>query len=320
MNVLHITNNYPTENLPVFGIFVKEQIEELSNIGVNNTIFFINGREKGKLEYIKCIYRLNKLMKKNKFDIIHCHHALSALCLIFSGNSNKNKVIVSFQNDPTKELGMHIFKFIKKRTCIQIFKNNSTLINKHSSCVYLPNGVNLDFFRPVNRIEACSKIGIDPSHKYILFISSNYIRKQKRYDRFQSVISLLNSANQKPEFKELKMTSTRRELVPFFFNAANLHLLTSDFEGSPNSVKEAMACNIPVVSTDVGNVKELLENVTNSYVAEGFRPEELVNLVKKSMCSSSSGKSGREKIMELKLDSKSVAKTILNLYKSLMFN
>ena len=55
MKVLHITNNYPTPNLPIFGIFVKEQIESLSKLNIDCDIFFINGREKGNFEYLKSI-------------------------------------------------------------------------------------------------------------------------------------------------------------------------------------------------------------------------------------------------------------------------
>ena len=81
MKVLHITNNYPTPNFPIFGIFVKEQIDSLSALGVENEVFFINGREKGKLEYVKSLqikkiferstrYRtLSSFIERNLFNI-----------------------------------------------------------------------------------------------------------------------------------------------------------------------------------------------------------------------------------------------------------
>jgi len=55
--------------------------------------------------------------------------------------------------------------------------------------------------------------------------------------------------------------------MPTLFNAADVLLLTSDREGSPNTVKEAMACNLPVVATDVGDVRSRLDGVANSHVA-----------------------------------------------------
>ncbi len=94
MKVLHITNNYPTNEYPIFGIFVKEQIDSLTELGVTNEVFFINGREKGKKEYIKSIFRLRKFLNNKKYDIIHCHHAFNAVRFILSGYSRKFKTVV----------------------------------------------------------------------------------------------------------------------------------------------------------------------------------------------------------------------------------
>ena len=66
-----------------------------------------------------------------------------------------------------------------------------------------------------------------------------------------------------------------RPLVPLYLNAANLHMISSDFEGSPNSVKECMCCNTPVVSTPVGNVVEMIGDIPGAYVTEGFTAEDL---------------------------------------------
>lgn len=313
MKVLHITNNYPTEKNPIFGIFVKEQIDSLTKLGLKNDIFFINGREKGELEYLKAITRLRNYLIKNQYDIIHCHHVLSAICLILSGYAKKNKTIVSFQNDPANELGLIFFKFIKKYAKAIILKNNSSQIdNKY--VYYLPNGVNTNFFKPSDKKEAYIKLNLDPSKKYILFVSSNFIRKQKRYDRFQATISILKEKHQNLE--ELVLMNTRRELIPFYFNAADIHLLTSDFEGSPNSVKEAMACNTSVVSTNVGNVKELLENVKGSFVSSSNDPKELARLAEIAL--NSKEQNGREKIIQLELDIDSVAKKLIDIYKKVL--
>ena len=114
--------------------------------------------------------------------------------------------------------------------------------------------------------------------------------------------------------EELKLINTERSLIPYYFNAASLHLLTSDFEGSPNSVKEAMACNIPVVSTDVGNVKEMLSGVEGSYVASTNNAEELAELVYKAL-NNKNNINSREVLIQKKLDIESVAKNIITIYK-----
>nr|WP_320118766.1 glycosyltransferase family 4 protein [uncultured Marinifilum sp.] len=315
MKVLHLTNNYPTKKYPISGIFVKEQIDSLEDIGIDTEVYLVNGRENGKLEYLKEIFRIRRFLKNRQFDVIHCHHALTALTLILSGKAKKSKVVVSFQNDPTHEFGLKLFSFIQKRTDAWIFKNNSSLISS-SNHYYLPNGVNTGFFQPIDKKEACKKLGLDEGKRYLLFVSSNFMREQKRYDIFTEVLRILREKHGLNDLEELKLINTKRELVPYYFNAASVHLLSSDFEGSPNSVKEAMACETPVVSTNVGNVEELLEKVNSSYVAEANDPEELASLVLQSL--NKPENNSREILIQKKLDIVSVAKKLQDLYASLI--
>lgn len=314
MKVLHLTNNYPTVTYPIFGVFVKEQIESIQNIGIDCDIFFINGREKGRMEYILSILKLRKHLKINTYDIIHCHHMLSALCLIFSGCEKSSKVIVSFQNDPDNEWGSFIYKFLKKRIDQSIFKNNSRFI-VDNSCYYLPNGVNTLFFMDKGKLESYKKLGLDESKIYILFVSSNFIRKQKRYDRFKEVLKILTSQYNWENIEELILVNTPRDLIPYYFSASSLHLLTSDFEGSPNSIKESMSCNTPVVSTPVGNVEEMLIGAPNCFVSNSFDPEELAYYCDKALKTSGSP---RDTIIEKKLDMGFVAIKLKNIYLALL--
>ena len=316
MKVLHITNNYPTKDHPIYGIFVKEQIESLTNQGIYNEVFFINGRERGKSEYIKSVYLLKKFLNNRQFDIIHCHHALSAVCMILSGESRKYKTILSYQNDPSKEQGKILYRFLKKKCRAIILKNNSTIVDNNST-FYQPNGVNIDFFKPINKNKSLEKLQLDNKKRYILFVSSNFVRQQKRHDKFQKVLQILRDKYKLFDIEEIMLVNTERSLVPYYFNAASLHLLTSDFEGSPNSVKEAMACNIPVVSTDVGNVSELLEGVNGSFVSKTSEPEELAFLAYQALTFKGEINS-REKLIEKKLDTESVAKNIISIYKKII--
>lgn len=312
MKVLHVTNNFPTIKHPIFGIFVKEQIDSLIKENVQSKVFFINGKEKGKIEYVKSIFRLSKLLKENSFDVVHCHHVFSAIVFLLTFKYKNNKSIVSFQNDPDKESILNLFNLVKNKVTCWIFKNNSIYV-KHKKGIYLPNGVNTFFFKPIDRIIAKNKLGLDINKKYILFVSSNYIRNQKRYDVFKATIKELKKNDDTIE--ELKMINVNRELTPYYFNAANLHLLTSDFEGSPNSVKESMSCNTPVVSRDVGNVRELFEGVDSCRIGSES-PKDLAELCLKIMDLKTIN--SRDAIIKKKLDIQSVAKNLKDLYINLI--
>lgn len=315
MKVLHLTNNYPTHRNPIFGIFVKEQIDSLNSYVDTNEVFFINGREKGKLEYFNAIRKLKAFLRNNNYDLIHCHHALSALVLILTG-IKKQKFIVSFQNDPNKELGRYVYSFINKRTNGIIFKNDSELVESNSRFHYLPNGVNLDFFKPLDKNESKQKLGLEKHKRYVLFVSSNFVRKQKRYDKFTKVLNLLRNRYGFENIEELKMINIDRKLIPLYFNSVDLHLLTSDFEGSPNSVKEALSCNIPVVSTNVGNVSSMINDTEGCFVSHNNSVENLAFLANKALKIEES--KGRERIVELELDKDSVAKKLIKVYQSVV--
>jgi len=324
MKVLHVTNAYPTANSPIYGIFVKEQIESLQkSYEFTSDIFFINAREKGKREYIRRLVSLRK--KIREYDIIHCHHVFCALVVLMV-RSKKNKIVVSFLSQGTIEfnarykipLADKLYKYIIQNTDARIFKFGlpNELINDRNS-YYIPNGVNMDLFRPMDKLEAKRKLNLALEKRYILFVSSvNVDRPEKRYDKFRATFDILKSKYNILDIEPLLLINEKRERVPLYFNASVIHLLTSDVEGSPNSVKESLACNTPVVSTNVGNVVDLLNNVKNCHVSHSKSPEELAEYCL-SVLANSEGVDLKEVIIKLRLDMRSVAERIIQVYKTM---
>lgn len=311
MRILHITNNFPTLNFPIFGIFIKEQIESLNKLGAENEVFFINSREEGKGAYLRSLWKLYRLLKQNRYDIIHCHHSFSGVIFMLSARWYKTKRLLSYQSDPRNEGGLLLFRILYLFFDKIILKNKPKDADK-AKIVYLPNGVNTSFFVPMDRNQCKDKLGLDKSKRYILFMDSYNRRPCKRIDRYSETLSILKEKYQHVDIEPLVLTNTARNLIPAYINASDLHLLTSDFEGSPNSVKECMACNIPVVSTPVGNVSDMLQEVEGSFVSKTFSPEELAELSDRSL---------RLKLVDSRysltkkgLDIETVAQRLLNLY------
>jgi len=317
MRILHITNNFPTPNFPIFGIFIKEQIESLNNLGVKNEVFFINSRDEGKVAYLRSLWRLRRLLKQKRYDIIHCHHSFSGVVFMLSGKWYKTRRLLSYQSDPRNEGGMVLFRVL------YLFFNKIILKNKPknegwSKIVHLPNGVNTSFFVPMDKNQCKEKLGLKKSKRYILFMDSNNRRPCKRIDRFSETLSILREKYKHFDLEPLVLTNTARNLIPAYINASDLHLLTSDFEGSPNSVKECMACNVPVVSTPVGNVNDLLHDVKGSYVSKSFTAEELAELSDKSLRNGLIA--SRDSLTDKELNIEIVAQKLLNLYADLTEN
>jgi teichuronic acid biosynthesis glycosyltransferase TuaC len=317
MKILHITNNYPTKKHPIFGIFVKEQIDSLTNAGVENHVFFINGRELGKKAYLKGVVGLRKVIKNGDFDIMHCHHVLSALILLLTFSCFKNKKIVSYQNDPDREGGVWLYKLVSFFFDGVILKNNkSEFISEKTH--YLPNGVNMSFFKPFNQMESKKTLNLNINTRYILFMDSYKRRTQKRIDRFDEVIRILKEDSQQYNIEPLILTNTSRNQIPLYLSAASLHIISSDFEGSPNSVKECLACNTKVVSTPVGNVEDLIGDVPSCYISKTFEPKELASLTLRAL--DAQDFDGRKCIFHKQLDTKNVAKKLIKIYKGLINN
>ncbi len=327
MKVLHVTNAYPYPGNPIYGIFIKEQIDSLHGTTATNVVRFINGQKYGKFEYIRALPGI--ISDAGNYDIIHCHHLLSALPLLLLKSYLKAKVIVSLMSDgkneillpnnfATRRFSSWAYRMVLSRSDSRIFKKRipeelSADRNSH----YLPNGVNLSLFEPISQSLAKEKLQLDPSKRYVLFVSSGGLhRPEKRYDKFRAVMKILKVEKGLNNIEELLLTSIPRELVNYYFNAASLHLLTSDFEGSPNSVKEALACNVPVVSTDVGNVRDIMQDTHPCGVSQSGSPSELASLAHQALTAERPANL-REQLIVNKFDSQSTASKLLQIYESI---
>ena len=321
MKVLQITTNYPTENNPIFGIFMKEQVESLEPLGVENTIFFSNGSEShpgikggGATVHLKSVFKLQWHLLRHHYDLIHCHSNISGLIFALSGGWLFNKCVLSFQNDPDRYQDAKLFKKLYPFFNRVIVKKPTKYLSR-SKVEYLPNGCNTDFFKPLDR-DACKKqLGLDAGKDYVLFVDSNTSKKrtQKRKDRFDETLRIVREKYGHQNVEELVMIGVERDMVPLYMNACKLHLMTSDQEGSPNSIKECIMCNVPIVSTDVGNVREMVTGIDGCYVSDEFSAEELASYVDKVL-KSNIPFNGRDTLIKKGYSMNEVAKKLVYIY------
>lgn len=285
IRVLHVTNAYPYDATPEYGVFVKEQIDSLPASEVSSQLVFINGRAFGKRAYWESLKNIRSLAKQ--CDVIHCHHLYSALCVLLSQSGRP--VVLSFLNDWLHEVKGARLRFFSRWLCEigvrfvdkVIFKSPipQGLVGS-GKVINLPNGVDSAFFDVVDRNVAKARLGLDSDKNYLLFVSSkNKLRAQKRYDLFAKVVERISCLRPDLNVEEFVMVGQTRDVVPTIFNAMSVHVLTSDFEGSPNSVKEALSCGVPVVSRDVGNVADMLRDVPFTAVVATDDVSEIASLV-----------------------------------------
>lgn len=285
--VLHVTNAFPTSATPEYGVFVKEQIESLDDNSFEHQIVFINGRDGGKRAYLDAVSIVRTHL--DGVDVIHCHHVYSLFVAILAGAVVRKPVILSFLNDWTYEVKGLPFSWLRSLVCrLAVYASSLTIFKSpipsavlgRADVVNLPNGVDEQRFSPLDRRGAKELLGLDLQSNYVIFVSSkNKFRKQKRYDIFSRTLAIVSERRPDLNVKELVMVGVSREDVLPMFCAASVHLLTSDYEGSPNSVKEALCCGTPVVSRRVGNVAEMLESVVGGYVVDSDSEEILADVL-----------------------------------------
>lgn len=290
---------------------MKSQAESLKNKGIELTIFPIIG--KGIWGYLKNIAPMKKQIEAIKPDIIHSHYSYCGI--ISSIASKKVPIVASLMGSDT-----HQSKFMK--FIIKFFSDyrwSKTIVKSEDmklrldlkNAIVLPNGVDLDLFKPLDKKECRINLGWKLDHKYILF-AANPDRKEKNFALAQATMDRIkiNSA-------ELKIIyHIDHSQMPVYLNAANVLLLTSKWEGSPNIVKEAMACNIPVVATKVGDIEYLFGN-TEGYYYTDPDPDKLAEKIN-YVLNNDIKPNGRQRIIDLKLDSESIADKLIQLYQEVL--
>jgi len=280
---------------------IKEQVD-LSTFSI---------RGKGCRAYLKGISGLRKYLKINDIDLIHAHYSYIGMV---AGLATKKPIVVSLMGSDIEDFWfgrvlIRIFaKLSWKAVIVKSERSKKHIKLRHANV--MPNGVDFETFKPIPYEEARQKLGLDRGKKYMLFLSDPG-RKEKNY-KLAAVGCKLLAVGWKLEL--LALYDIPHDDIPVYLSASGALLLTSHFEGSPNVVKEAMACNCPIVSTDVGDVKEVIGDTEGCFITS-FYPEDVASKIKLAL---EFGKrtNGREKIRHL--DSKIVAEKLVEVYESII--
>jgi len=315
--VLVVTNLWPTESDPGVGSFVRAQMESLLPLGVDFDVLFINGRE-SRWNYLRAIGELRRRLKRQRYDLIHAHFGLSGLvarCQL------KLPVVVSFMGDDvlgqpkldgritTMGRFYQISSFVLARLVAAVIVKSREMKSRLrlDRAYVIPNGVDLDLFSPADLAQARRGLGLDPAKKFILF-PYDPAEARKRYDLIEAAAS--RARTEIPELEILQVRGAPRQLMPIYMNAADVLVLASLFEGSPNAVKEAMAVNLPVVAVDVGDVTELLGPAEGNFLVPRD-PEAMASRIAE-ICRKGTRSRGREWISRLSMPN--VARQIVEVY------
>ena len=315
MNILFVCSG----NSPKFDIspFINAQAESLRKLGHTIDYYLIKG--KGIGGYISNIPKLKSFINKGNYDIIHAHYSF---CGVVSSLSTKKRVVCSLMGSDVKESGLWrllIRYFIKHKWQKTIAKSED--MKKElgiDKIVVIPNGVDLEIFKPLDKNECRKKIGWKQDGKIVLF-GADPNRTVKNFSLAKSSYNMLIERDPKlisMKIELITLGSIAHEIIPLYLNACDVLLLTSKWEGSPNIIKEAKACNIPIVCTDVGDVRWLLDGVDGCYITSQ-NPNDIADKLHRAL-SFNKRTTGREKLIQLGLDSTIIAQRIIEIYENVL--
>lgn len=303
MKILFIASGNKT-----FGIspIVKNQYKSLIDYGLEIQLFLIEG--KGFSGYLKNLFPLILTCAQNKPDIIHAHYSLSGF-LTFPLLTKPKVVSLMGSDIKSKNLYKHLinlfYRFIWKKTIVKSEDLKQSLNLKNA--IVIPNGVNTSKFHPGDKTEARKKLKW-PHNESIILFPSDPNRPEKNYNLLQSAIGYI-----KKSVQIKTMVDIPNEEVVHYYNAADVVVLPSLWEGSPNAVKEAMACNRPIVATPVGDIPLLLNGAEGTFITQ-FDEKDFANNISKALEYKSS--KGRVQITNLGITSDQIAQKLIQVYQS----
>lgn len=250
-------------------IFSRRQIRKLQEMGVEGEVYFLKSRT-NPFSLFRARKEVKQIMKHLKPDIVHAHYGsingLFTTCLkhpktviTFQGSDLNTTVSESFLRNKITKLAS---RYSLKRTVANLTQSQALkdLIPSkyHYKSHVIPLGVDEDVFTPMPRDKARATLAWNQQDLVVLFNGNN--PKIKRLDIASAAIEL--TRKQFPTTRlEVLSGAMDPEKIPLMLNASNVVLLCSDSEGSPTIIKEAMACNVPIVSNIVGDTEKRLTNV-----------------------------------------------------------
>jgi glycosyltransferase involved in cell wall biosynthesis len=280
LRVLVVTNMWPVEGDPAFGVFVRDQVEACRAAGATIEVMFVNGRRR-TMAYAAAVGATRARLASGDHDLVHAHHALAGAVAWLAGASRPDPPLLLTHH------GIEVFEGwqaplargmtrLADRTLV-VSQAMAEHLRLPASAV-LPMGYDPRLFRPGDKKTARLEIGAADDEPLVVWIGAD--RPEKRLALARAAVERLRA--RRADARLLVVSGQPREDVARALQAADAYLLTSTREGAPVAVKEALACGVPVVSTDVGDVADLVRGLEGCAVVGGS-PDDLAAALERAV-------------------------------------
>jgi glycosyltransferase involved in cell wall biosynthesis len=321
MKVLILTAMYPTSENPAFGSFVRTQVESLRQAGVEVEALVLNGRNR-KLIYPKGVFQLRQRLSRGGIDLVHAHYSYAGMV---ARTQWKVPVVVTYHGDDllgtvmeggkkTRSSGLIVAagKMLARHIDAAIVQSPEMASKLRGANVFIvPHEVDFERFKPTAREQARAILGLEATKKYLLFAANPRV-PVKRFPLAKAVADCLKSRDESIEL--LVVSKEKQERLALYMSACDVLIFPSYQEGSPNVVKQAMACNLPIVATDVGDVRTTIGNTTGCHVCRPSVPVFATRV--NEILTKRHRTTGREDIRHL--NAAAVSQRIIDVYESVL--
>ncbi|MFM7104761.1 MAG: glycosyltransferase [Flavobacteriales bacterium] len=290
---------------------VSAQVDSLKKEGLMVEIFAIDG--KGWRSYWRSIKRLRAILKKNHYDIVHSHYSFSTWVAILAGGKN---IVSSLMGSDVKASGLlrWMIRIFLIPFCRAVVVKSEEMKRdlSYDAAYVVPNGVNVQVFNSQSAEFAKKELGWDIDMLHILF-PADPVRPEKNFQLLRTAMEYSGIEN----YVIHTLGNVSFSQMATYYNAADIVCMTSNREGSPNAIKEAMACNKLVVSTDVGDVKWLFGDTPGLFLSGhdaryyGFCVSKALEYGKNNQM----GSMGRDRLLSLQLTDLLVALKLIDIYR-----
>lgn len=320
LKVLMVTTNWPAPEGPRTSHFIKRQADFLQAAGVEVEVFHFQA-QKNVARYVKAWLAVRRKLRSNRYDLIHAQFGQSGLMALPKRIpyviTLRGSDILGTISDRSGELtaagkiNQSISRMVAANAdgVILVSEHMRTQLPKLASYHVIPSGIDFDLFCARPRDDARRQLGLPLDERLVLFVG-NPKQARKRYPLAKSAMDILN---RRLAARLVIGWGVPHNDIPTYMSACDALLFTSMQEGSPNVVKEALACNLPVVSVAVGDVEQRIGGVDGCELCLDESPEALAAAVERVLIR---GKrvAGRQSVEEL--SETAITQKVIAVYRS----
>lgn len=322
IRVLMVTCEWPAPGISNTAHFIKRQAAFVKAAGVDVDVFHFRGA-KNPFNYAKAWVRLQRKLRRGKYDLVHAQFGQSGLLAL----PKRMPLVVTFRGSDLlgivgdtdgrytrlSRVQKRVSRIVARRAdaCIVVSEHMKSNMPAAIEAEVIPSGIDFEFFKPVPQAEARHRLGLPLDERLVLFVGRP-TQARKRFELSKRAVEILN---QQLPARLIVAWRIPHADIPVYMSAADALVFTSMQEGSPNVVKEALACNLPVVSVAVGDVAERLQGIEGCELCRDDRPETIAAALERVL---RRGRrvNGRDAVRHL--DENLITKSVINIYQAVL--